>query len=91
MPYISQEKRRILEPTVQELVDGIVCCAEDGHKDGLVNFAISSLVFSLYGRTYSELNAAIGILECVKQELYRRVVAPYEDKKCSENGEVFHG
>jgi len=90
MPYISQEKRRILEPMAQALVDDIAYCAEDGHKDGLVNFAISLLVFSLYGRTYSELNAAIGVLECVKQELYRRIVAPYEDEKRNENGEVFH-
>ena len=36
-----------------------------------------------------ELNAAIGVLECAKLELYRRVVAMYEDGKIKENGDVF--
>ena len=31
----------------------------------------------------------LGVLECVKLELYRRVAAPYEDKKCQENGDVY--
>lgn len=31
----------------------------------------------------------LGVLSCVQQEFYRRVVAPYEDQKCRENGDVF--
>lgn len=31
----------------------------------------------------------LGVLECVKLELYRRVAAPYEDRKIEENGDVF--
>ena len=38
---------------------------------------------------YEKYNAVIGALECVKQELYRRQIAPYEDKKCEENGDVY--
>jgi hypothetical protein len=38
---------------------------------------------------YLNYNAAIGALECAKLELYRRMVAPYEDRKCKENGDVF--
>jgi len=30
----------------------------------------------------------IGVLECVKQEFYRRKVAPYEDIKIIENGDI---
>ena len=37
---------------------------------------------------YSKINAIIGILECIKLELYRRVAAPYEDVKAAENGDV---
>ena len=37
---------------------------------------------------YAQLNAAIGVLECVKLELYRMVAAPYEDRKCMENGPI---
>jgi hypothetical protein len=37
-------------------------------------------------KTYAE---AISALECAKLELYRRQLAPYEDKKCAENGDVY--
>jgi hypothetical protein len=39
--------------------------------------------------TYERYNAVIGVLECAKQELYRRQVVPYEDQKCEENGDVY--
>jgi len=38
---------------------------------------------------YSNLNELIGVLECAKLELYRRVAAPYEDEKALINGDVF--
>lgn len=38
---------------------------------------------------YAKLNAAIGALECTKLELYRRMIAPYEDLKRHENGDVY--
>lgn len=30
-----------------------------------------------------------GAIECAKLEFYRRVAAPYEDKKIAENGDVY--
>jgi hypothetical protein len=38
---------------------------------------------------YAHLNEAIGVLECAKLELYRRIAAPYEDRKMGETGEVY--
>ena len=38
---------------------------------------------------YSKINALIGVLECAKLELYRRVAAPYENDKIDENGDVY--
>ena len=32
---------------------------------------------------------AIGVLACVRHEFERRVVDPYEDLKCHENGDVY--
>ena|ERR1700741_5173381 len=32
---------------------------------------------------------AIAALECTKQELYRRAVAPYEDDKAKKNGDIY--
>jgi len=38
---------------------------------------------------YAHLNEVVGVLECAKLELYRRVVAPYEDQKMTESGDVY--
>ena len=37
---------------------------------------------------YADYAAFIGELEAAKLEIYRRQIAPYEDKKIKENGDV---
>ena len=84
MPYICRDKRSQLDPWITELVQRI-------ETQGELNYAITKLVFREIGDfNYASLEAAIGTLECAKQELYRRVVGPYEDVKCRENGEVYN-
>jgi hypothetical protein len=88
MPYVVQDDR-------DELADPLYYLGEalgglpDNKRDGGLNYVISTLVSQLYERNYRDLNAAIGVLECCKLELYRRVVAPYEDTKIIENGDVY--
>lgn len=41
------------------------------------------------GLSYQTINDIIGALESAKLEFYRRVVAPYEDTKINENGDVY--
>ena len=41
------------------------------------------------GESYQTYNDIIGALEGCKMELYRRLVAAYEDKKIVENGDVY--
>ena len=41
------------------------------------------------GVSYTSINAAIGVLECAKLELYRKVASLYEDKKERANGGVY--
>ncbi|MDH3271013.1 MAG: hypothetical protein OEN56_06750 [Gemmatimonadota bacterium] len=85
MPYISQEARdRLGSGGVPE-------------HAGELNYALTRVVDEYLaraakqdGRTrYAHLNEAIGVLECAKLELYRRVAAPYEDTKIDEAGEVY--
>jgi hypothetical protein len=38
---------------------------------------------------YKDINDVVGALECCKIEFYRRLVAPYEDLKITENGDVY--
>jgi hypothetical protein len=42
-----------------------------------------------FGLNYAHVNDVIGALECAKLEFYRRLAAPYEDKKIAENGDVY--
>lgn len=82
MPYIPDEEREEWEQTVIPQIK----------TPGQLNYMISDLIDTyLWGKNlnYTALNDAIGVLECAKMELYRRVAAPYEDKKCEENGDVY--
>jgi len=83
MPYITQERRKELLDA-----DNVSECS-----DGDLNYLLTTLVDIWLGGEprYTTYNSAIGILECVKLELYRRRVALYEDKKCIENGDVYNG
>ena len=58
---------------------------------GELNYELTKIVKRYLGTdfNYQRLNDAIGALEGCKLELYRRIVAPYENKKREENGDVF--
>ena len=86
MPYIKKERRRELSVPSDWPMVGL---AQDV---GELNYQITCLVDDFISRKklkYSEINSAIGVLECAKMELYRRIAVPYEDKKCEENGDVY--
>lgn len=59
--------------------------------EGELNYAITMLCVRYLGSSYNyhTLNGVIGVLECAKLELYRRMAAPYEDAKMKENGDVY--
>ena len=85
MPYINSKARRTLNPIITELVKLTVV------NRGKINYAITKLchqILLIQGLNYSNINALIGVLECVKLELYRMVAAKYEDKKRLENGSI---
>ena len=59
---------------------------------GELNFAITSLLvdyLSRKGQSYSRMNDCLGALEGAKLELYRRVIAPFEDEKKLLNGDCY--
>ncbi len=84
MPYIHPRCRGPID-------DGFL----EPQTAGELNYAITQLVirFLYAGRrlapSYTDFNDAIGALECAKLELYRRKIAPYEDTKMIENGDVY--
>ena len=63
-----------------------------GYCGGDINFQIACLwhrFVKAKGMSYATANEFIGALECAKLEIYRRVVAPHEDTKIEQNGDVF--
>ena len=80
MPYIKKEDRIKLNKS------------NISNNSCELNFQITMLINSYLERkgiSYTNLNEVIGVLECAKLEIYRRLAAKYEDKKISENGDVY--
>jgi hypothetical protein len=87
MPYIKSEKREKYTKVLNELVS-ILKAAPAEEVDGELNYVVTKILKEVYPLRYYHINKAIGVLECIKQEYYRRVAAPYEDTKKKESGDV---
>lgn len=82
MPYIAQRERDLYDRWLGLLRPQSV---------GDLNYVITRIVQNFLPKEphYSDFNDVIGVLESAKLELYRRAVAPYEDQKIAENGDVY--
>jgi len=85
MPYINQEQRDkiIINNTIK--INNI-------SSPGELNYIITYILLNYLNHNkinYTNINEVIGVLECTKLELYRRLAIPYEDKKIKENGDVY--
>lgn len=81
MPYIENSRREDLSKNLPT-----------PKTAGELNYTICMLIQNYLldkKESYQLYNDAIGALEGAKLELYRRLVAPYEDMKIKENGDVF--
>jgi hypothetical protein len=87
MPYITQEERPQYEKLIQELTDLLKEKPVES-IDGHLNYIVTRIIKEVYPLRYFHINRAMGVLECIKQEFYRRVAAPYEDTKKEQNGDV---
>ena len=83
MPYIQSDTRSELIPQGRY---------RHPLTAGELNYVITSAVnayLAYWPLEYNSINEAIGVLECAKLELYRRIAAPYEDTKIVANGDVY--
>ena len=84
MPYIEKKNRGRFEDAIRDIGEVISCVGD-------INYVFTRILndtIERQGISYTLLNELIGVLECAKLELYRRKVAPYEDVKIAENGDV---
>lgn len=80
MPYIEEKRRK-------QIRDG-----DTIDTAGELNFVFTEKIVEYltdHGTSYQTINDIIGVLENCKLELYRRVIAPYEDEKIKKNGDVY--
>lgn len=83
MPYIREDRRIEIEAGVKPQLAGEL------------NYKITKTILEYLAIqktshiSYYMLNEILGVLEAVKLEFYRRVVASYEDQKIKENGDVY--
>jgi hypothetical protein len=97
MPYISEEDRMELDDKIQELSKAIINTKVSFSANpfdfsnylGRINYCFSRIIVQVMRSvSYSNIAMATGVLENVKQELYRRLASGYEDQKINENGDI---
>lgn len=104
MPYVDEKYRESLNPEIMALVVKLKSCIADVENPfelenptneqllssaGNINYVVSMICGSLMGQiTYPKIAIITGVLENIKQEFYRRVASPYEDKKITQNGDI---
>jgi len=87
MPYIKPERRKKYTKVLEDLIS-ILKSLPPEEVDGELNYVVTKILKEVYPLRYYHINKAVGVLECIKQEFYRRVAAPYEDLKIKESGDV---
>jgi ribosomal protein S3AE len=87
MPYIAAEDRPQYDKVLEELTTLLKKNPPES-IDGHLNYVITKIIKEVYPLRYYHINKAMGVLECVQHEFYRRVAAPYEDTKIEQNGDV---
>lgn len=87
MPYIGRDQRPPIDALVDPLIEYLQSLPVE-KQDGSLNYSITKIIRHLYPSKYFHFNRALGVLTAVTQELYRKVIGPYEDSKIKENGDV---
>jgi hypothetical protein len=79
MPYIQKKQRELYDEGINMISSNLTELG--GLSPGHLNYIISALIRNMGPKSYTEINAIIGVLESAKMELYRHIAVPYEDKK----------
>lgn len=86
MPYIDDAAKDDINGTPL----GVAFYPPEQQTPGKLTYALFRLCHNYLGSapSFADFATVLGSLEAAKLEIYRRKVAPYEDKKIKENGDV---
>jgi len=92
MPYLTQDDKDKFTANsddngVTEYLSKLPLSSFAGHLNYL-NFKIVRRWIAVNGKKYFAFATIIGTLVCCVLEIYRRLVASYEDEKIQKNGDV---
>lgn len=87
MPYIKKEQRPAIDALTTPLIEHLKSLPVE-EQDGSLNYAVTRIIKQVYPQKYFHFNRALGVLTAITQELYRKIIGPYEDQKIQENGDV---
>lgn len=82
MPYIKQNRRAELEVIVDMMREKNI------QADGDLNYVLYAFCKRFVDPSYNNYKNFCGELRQCVTEIERRMLAPYEDDKISENGDV---
>lgn len=100
MPYVPDEQRPDLDDSIHDLclkIEGRYVGStwqpnDCRDNDGRLNYSITELLCHVLDLDndprYTKLNTALGVLEGVKLELYRRLGGPYEDLAIDKSEDI---
>jgi hypothetical protein len=81
MPYIPKSTRAPLDLIIEELGNTVVV-------DGDLNYILYALCKRHVEPSYNNYKNFCGELRQCATEIERRILAPYEDQKIEENGDI---
>lgn len=88
MPYIEPERRPPIDKLLDPLIDYLKT-VPDEYLDGDLTYVFYKAAVRLYQPVrYKKITRVKGVLDNTKDEYYRRIAFPYEDKKIKLNGDV---
>lgn len=82
MPYIAKQDRNKFYQGIDNLWPS---------NPGELNYVFTEIIYNYLernGEKYQTYNDIVGALTCCQLELYRKKIAPYEDKKIESNGDI---
>jgi hypothetical protein len=88
MPYVNDTARRLMRNGQPPSTAGELNYAITKLCDNFVLYR-SGTIRDMYELRYDNINEVIGVLECAKQEFYRRIAVPLENEKIADNGDVY--
>lgn len=92
MPYISEELRKQLDDKIYQLIYVISEDTPIEDVEGILNYTCTKIMLGAFQDRcnklrYKHINAIMGVLTCMVQEMYRRM-SWYEDLAMLKNGDL---